>query len=142
MVENYLEVPSTHGTARRTRDGVIRIARGGRVWTELLEVEKGLGNCAPIRWSRASMSLAELLHDAAHPPRRRIPDAGLTLAELIRYLEHPRAGATGFDDMGSNWALVREVVAAGTLRAGDSKVPPVANSWIRLVRPLCLRLTT
>ena len=32
------------------------------------------------------------------------------LAELIRYLEHPRSGAVGFDDMGPSWFAVREAV--------------------------------
>ena len=63
------------------------------------------------------------------------------LHELIRYLEHPRSGAAGFDDMGPSWVPVREAVAAGTLRAGDRKVPAVVDAWTRLVRQLCLRLT-
>lgn len=63
------------------------------------------------------------------------------LAELIRYLEHPRSGAAGFDDMGLGWVPVREAVAAGTLRPTDRKIDSVVASWDRLVRHLCLRLT-
>lgn len=63
-------------------------------------------------------------------------------AELIRYLQHPRSGAAGFDDMGSSWVRVRDAVAAGTLRATDRKVGAVTTSWDTLVRHLCLRLTS
>jgi hypothetical protein len=64
------------------------------------------------------------------------------LAELIRYLEHPRSGAAGFDDMGAAWVPVREAVAAGTLRATDRKIDAVTTSWEKLVRHLSLRLTS
>lgn len=171
--------------ARPGKDGVIRIARGGKVWTALLEVKTGSGQLrteqveqyldvartkgydAVVTLSNEiapgngehpvsvdarklksvalyHLSWAEVLHEARMVLTHRgvaDPMQAWTLAELIRYLEHPRSGATGFDDMGSSWVLVREAVAAGTLRAGDSKVPTVANSWIRLVRQLCLRLT-
>lgn len=184
-VETYLEVPFTHGDRKVYPDGVIRIARGGKVWTALLEVKTGSGQLrteqveqyldvartkgydAVVTLSNEiapgtgehpvsvdarklksvalyHLSWAEVLHEARMVLTHRgvaDPMQAWTLAELIRYLEHPRSGATGFDDMGSSWGLVREAVAAGTLRAGDSKVPTVANSWIRLVRQLCLRLT-
>lgn len=184
-VETYLEVPFTHGDRKVYPDGVIRIARGGKVWTALLEVKTGSGqlrteqveqylDVARVKGYDAVVTLsneiapgtgehpvsvdarklksvalyhlswAEVLHEARMVLTHRgvaDPMQAWTLAELIRYLEHPRSGATGFDDMGSSWVLVREAVAAGTLRAGDSKVPTVANSWIRLVRQLCLRLT-
>ncbi|HEY0816619.1 MAG TPA: hypothetical protein VGE11_25345, partial [Pseudonocardia sp.] len=64
------------------------------------------------------------------------------LAELIRYLEHPRSGAAGFDDMGAAWVPVRESVAANTLRASDSKVATVTASWEKLIRFLCLQMTS
>lgn len=184
-VETYLEVPFTHGDRKVYPDGVIRIARGGKVWTALLEVKTGSGqlrteqveqylDVARVKGYDAVVTLsneiapgtgehpvsvdgrklksvalyhlswAEVLHEARMVLTHRgvaDPMQAWVLAELIRYLEHPRSGATGFDDMGSSWVLVREAVAAGTLRAGDSKVPTVANLWIRLVRQLCLRLT-
>lgn len=184
-VETYLEVPFTHGEHRVIPDGVIRIARGGKVWTGILEVKTGTGQLRkeqveqyldvaraegydavitlsneiapgmgehPVAVSTNKLkavalfhlSWAEVLHEARMVlTHRGVGDAmqAWVLHELIRYLEHPRSGATGFDDMGSSWVAVREAVAAGTLRAGDRKVPTVANSWIRLVRQLCLRLT-
>ena len=90
-----------------------------------------------IAWS-------EVLHEAqmqlAH---RGVADRlqAWLLAELIRYLEHPRSGAAGFDDMGPAWVAVREAVAARTLRPTDHKVGSVTTSWDRLVRHVCLRLT-
>ncbi|WP_098455361.1 TerD family protein [Sanguibacter antarcticus] len=184
-VETFLEVPFTHGEHRVIPDGVIRIARGAKVWTALLEVKTGTGQLHkeqveqyldvartegydavitlsneiapgtgehPVTVSSNKLKSVALFHlswaEVLHEARMVLTHRGAgdamqawVLHELIRYLEHPRSGATGFDDMGSSWVAVRESVAAGTLRAGDRKVPTVANSWIRLVRQLCLRLT-
>lgn len=184
-VETYLEVPFTHGEHRVIPDGVIRIARGAKVWTGILEVKTGTGQLRkeqveqyldvaraegydavitlsneiapgmgehPVAVSANKLKAVALFHlswaEVLHEARMVLTHRGVgdtmqawVLHELIRYLEHPRSGATGFDDMGSSWVAVRESVAAGTLRAGDRKVPTVANSWIRLVRQLCLRLT-
>jgi hypothetical protein len=41
------------------------------------------------------------------------------LAELVRYLEHPRSGVAGFEDMGMAWVPVRDAFVANTLRATD-----------------------
>ena len=90
-----------------------------------------------IAWS-------EVLHEAqmqlAH---RGVADRlqAWLLAELIRYLEHPRSGAAGFDDMGPSWVAVRDAVVARTLRPTDHKVGSVTTSWDRLMRHICLRLT-
>jgi hypothetical protein len=64
------------------------------------------------------------------------------LAELIRYLEHPKSGAAGFDDMGAAWVAVREAVVARTLRATDRKTESVAAAWEKLVRHLSMSLTS
>ena len=63
------------------------------------------------------------------------------LAELDRYLGHPRSGAMPFNDMGPSWVSVRESVGAGTLRPGDAKAVPIVNSWHKLIRQLSLGLT-
>ena len=88
---------------------------------------------APTRWpwtgARRKVGLhhiswSEVLHEAqmqlAHRGVEDRVQAWL-LAELIRYLEHPRSGAAGFDDMGAAWVPVREAVAASTLRATDTR---------------------
>lgn len=91
------------------------------------------------------ISWSEVLHEAEMQLAHRGVDDRLQawlLAELIRYLRHPRSGAAGFDDMGQAWVPVREAVAAGTLRATDRKIGQVTTSWEKLVRHLCLRLTS
>lgn len=187
LIETYLEVPfptDDEGTAQP--DGVIRVARSGKVWTALVEVKTGSGSLRrdqveryldvakaqgfdavvtisneiapgagehPVTVDRRRLrkvalhhlSWAEILHDAQmQRTHRGVADAAQAwiLSELIRYLEHPRSGAAAFEDMGAAWVPVRQAVAAGTLRATDRKVQDVARSWDRLVRQLCLRLTS
>lgn len=184
-VETFLEVPFTLGERRVVPDGMVRIARAGKIWTALVEVKTGTGQLRkeqveayldaardngydavvtisneiapgtgehPVDVDQRKLrsvalfhlSWAEILHEARMVlTHRGVADSmqAWVLHELIRYLEHPRSGATGFDDMGAGWVTVREAVAAGTLRAGDRKVPTVADSWARLVRQLSLRLT-
>jgi stress response protein SCP2 len=185
IVETYLEVPFPLGESTVQPDGVIRVARAGRIWTGLLETKTGSGQLrrdqvehyldvardqgfdavitlsneiAPAAGEHPvavdgrklrkvalhHVSWAEILHEAKMTLVYRgagDPLQAWLLAELIRYLEHPRSGASGFEDMGAAWVTVREAVAAGTLRASDRKVPAVADAWTRLVRHLCLRLS-
>ncbi|WP_432489374.1 TerD family protein [Kineococcus sp. SYSU DK018] len=138
QVENYLDVAREQGF-----DAVITISN---------EIAPGAGE-HPVEVDRRKLrgkvalfhlSWAEVVHEAQMTlSHRGVGDAlqAWLLAELIRYLQHPRSGAAGFEDMGPAWVGVREAVAAGTLRAGDRKAPAVAESWIRLVRQLRLRLT-
>jgi hypothetical protein len=62
------------------------------------------------------------------------------LAELIRYLQHPRSGAVDFADMGASWVATREAVLAGTLRPNDKGVGDVISRWDQLLRFAALRL--
>lgn len=90
------------------------------------------------------LSWAEILHEAKMVLTHRgvaDPLQAWLLAELIRYLEHPRSGACGLTDMGAGWTNARDAVATGTFRASDRHSQPVAEAWLRLVRSLCLRLT-
>lgn len=66
------------------------------------------------------------------------PDQAWILGELIRYLEHPRSGASGFEDMGDDWVTVRNAVEMGTLHPNDKGAPRVASRWEQLVRFACL----
>lgn len=184
-IETYLEVPFALDERTVIPDAVIRVARGGRVWTALLETKTGpsplraeqvdryldlarqqgydavvtLSNdIAPVAGAHPvevdgrklrkvalhHISWSEVLHEARMQLAHRGVDDRLQawlLHELIRYLEHPRSGAAGFDDMGQSWVPVREAVAAGTLRTSDRKIGAVLASWDRLVRHMCLRLT-
>lgn len=181
-IETYLEVPFRLGESTVYPDGVIRVARAGRIWTGLLETKTGSGQLRrdqvehyldvakdqgfdavitlsneiapaagehPIAVDKRKLrkvalhhvSWAEILHEAKMTLAYRgvaDPVQAWLLAELLRYLAHPRSGASGFDDMGPAWVTVREAIAAGTLRASDRKVPTVADAWTRLVRHLTL----
>ena len=68
------------------------------------------------------------------------PDQAWILAELIRYLEHPKSGAFDFSDMGPAWVPIREAVAAGTLRGNDKGLPECISRSDQLLRFLSLRL--
>jgi hypothetical protein len=69
------------------------------------------------------------------------PDQAWILGELIAYLDHERAGAGGFEDMGDKWVAVREGARAHTLRASDPGVRDVAKRWEQLIQYLALGLT-
>jgi hypothetical protein len=62
------------------------------------------------------------------------PDQAWILAELIRYLEHQKSGATDFDDMGESWVTVRNSVANSTLRRGDAGLIDTVQRWEQLLR--------
>jgi stress response protein SCP2 len=185
VVETFLEVGFPLGEQRVIPDGVIRIARGSRVWTALVEVKTGDGvlhreqlvnylrlarhrkydvvltisnevstdpGIHPVvvpaglleKVTLVHLSWSEVMHEirmllSHHPFTDPLPM--WILAELLKYLEHPRSGAMAFHDMGVTWVPVREAVAAGTLRSGDRKTEPVVLAWHRLVRQLSLGLT-
>ena len=186
VIETYLEVQYKLNDRTVIPDGVIRVARAGRIWTALLETKTGtsslrpeqveqylevarrrkydavitlsnditpVGGAHPVvvdnrklgKVALHHISWSEVLHEAQMQLAHRGLDDRLQawlLAELIRYLEHPRSGAAGFDDMGAAWVPVREAVVAGTLRTTDRKTESVAAAWEKLVRHLCLRLTS
>ena len=67
-------------------------------------------------------------------------DQAWILGELIRYLEHPNAGAVDFCDLGEHWVAVRDAVKNGTLRHTDKVAVEVAGKWEELVSFAALRL--
>jgi hypothetical protein len=69
------------------------------------------------------------------------PDQAWILGELIAYLDHERAGAGGFDDMGDRWVSVRDGARESTLKSSDAGVRDVAGRWEQLVEYLSLGLT-
>ncbi|MFN8021169.1 MAG: hypothetical protein U0Q03_06525 [Acidimicrobiales bacterium] len=68
------------------------------------------------------------------------PEQAWILGELIRYLEHPKSGATDFADMGEPWTAVRDSVAHGTLRASDRGLAEVVQRWEQLLQFAALRM--
>ena len=89
-----------------------------------------------LSWSRV---LTEAVLQKSH---RGVadPDQAWILGELVRYLEHPNAGAVDFSDMGEHWVAVRDAVKNGTLRQSDTKAVDVAGKWEELVSFAALRL--
>lgn len=69
------------------------------------------------------------------------PDQAWILGELIAYLDHERAGAGGFDDMGDRWVAVRDGAREATLKPSDAGVRDVAARWEQLIGYLSLGLT-
>ncbi len=69
------------------------------------------------------------------------PDQAWILGELIAYLDHEKAGAGGFDDMGDRWVTVRDGAREATLKGSDPAVRDVAGRWEQLVEYLALGLT-
>ncbi len=69
------------------------------------------------------------------------PDQAWILGELIAYLDHERAGAGGFEDMGERWVAVRDGAREGTLKSSDEGVKEIAARWEQFVEYLSLGLT-
>ena len=69
------------------------------------------------------------------------PDQAWILAELIRYLEHPRSGAVDFEDMGGSWVAVRNAVTTRTLRANDKSAAEVVSRYGQLISFAGMRLS-
>jgi stress response protein SCP2 len=185
-VETFLEVPFTVNDRRVIPDGVIRVARGQKSWTALVEVKTGAADLRkeqvenylqvarkrnfdavvtisndlvsdlgghPVEVSAKSLGKVQLVHISwseimhelrlllAHHPFQDELSVWI-VAELLRYLEHPRSGALAFHDMGPAWVPVRESVASGTLALGDRKAGQVVEAWLQLSRQLGLGLTS
>ncbi|WP_137723831.1 TerD family protein [Prescottella subtropica] len=183
--EGYVEVRYERGDTKVIPDAVLKVSRGSRLWTGLLEVKTGNGRLKkeqlesyldvarkqkydvvvslsndvpasagelPVEVDRRKLAKVALRHlswsEVAHEARVLLTHGGLDdelqmwiLSEFLRYLEHPRSGATELVDMGRHWATVRDGVTAGTLRAGDQKALAVADTWASVARHLALRLT-
>ncbi|MGN9913209.1 stress response protein [Phytohabitans sp. LJ34] len=183
-VQTFIEVPFKLGDKQLFPDGLIRVSRGQRQWTALVEVKTGSNELradqveayleiarehsfdalitisneippvagqhpTPIdkrklrKVSLYHLPWTEILTQAVMQKEYRgvaDPDQAWVLGELIRYLEHPRSGAMEFSDMGPAWVGVRDGVAAGTVRAGDTAVAEVAGRFDALTRYACLRL--
>jgi hypothetical protein len=67
-------------------------------------------------------------------------DQAWILGELIAYLDHEKAGAGGFEDMGESWVAIRDGARQHTLRLADTGVRDVAGRWEQFVQYLALGL--
>jgi hypothetical protein len=184
-VSTFIEVPFPLGDRQVRPDGLIRVSRGNRTWTALVEVKTGRNDLqapqleayldvarerqfdvvltisnqlvtAPGEHPTAldkkklkKVSLQHLSWSQIHTEAviERVnhsvaaPDQAWILAELIRYLEHPRSGAVDFDDMGTSWVTVRDSVANRTLRASDKGAADVVGRFGQLVSFAGMRLS-
>ncbi|MEV0706977.1 TerD family protein [Nocardia aurea] len=183
--EGYVEVQYERGESKVIPDAVLKVVRGTRVWTGLLEVKTGSGKLRreqlesyldvarkkkydavislsndvpagpgelPVEVDRRKLAKVALRHlswaEVTHEVRMLLSHGGIEddlqawiASEFLRYLEHPRSGATELVDMGRHWVAVRDAVTAGTLRSGDQKGLTVAEKWVSLSRHLALRFT-
>ena len=89
-----------------------------------------------LSWWRVRTE-ARVQHD-----HRRIADTDQAwiVGELIAYLDHERAGAGGFEDMGDSWVAVRDGARSQTLRMANKSVRDIASRWEQFVEDLALRL--
>ncbi|MFC4056585.1 TerD family protein [Actinomadura syzygii] len=183
-VGTFVETSFKVGDGKVRPDGVIRVARAGRIWTALVETKTGgsplkadqvqayldvaarngyetvitlsndlaLGDEHPLTVDKRRLRKVALRHlswaEVAHEAHMLCHHHGLAnpvhtwmLGELLHYLRHDGAGCHGFQDMGPSWVPLRNAIGAGTLRPGDKHAERVAESWEKLVRQLCLRLS-
>ncbi|WP_088943797.1 TerD family protein [Rhodococcus sp. 1168] len=137
QLENYLDVARRH-----KYEVVLSLSNDIPASAGELPVEVSKSKLTKVALRHISWS--EIIHEA----RMLLSHGGLTdplqvwiLDEFVRYLTHPKSGATEFVDMGRHWVAVRDSVAAGTLRLSDAKGLAVANTWASLSRHLALRMT-
>lgn len=69
------------------------------------------------------------------------PDQAWILGELIAYLDHPKSGAGGFEDMGPSWVRVRDGARQGTVRGADPEVRAISEHWMQFIDYLALSLS-
>jgi hypothetical protein len=137
QVERYLELARAHGF-----DSVITISNQITASPNESPIQFDMRKTKKVALRHLSwwqvMTQARVEHQ-----HRKIsdPDQAWILGELIAYLDHERAGAGGFDDMGDKWVAVRDGAREQTLKASDPGVKDVASRWEQFVEYLCLGLT-
>ncbi|MGK2885327.1 MAG: TerD family protein [Rhodococcus sp. (in: high G+C Gram-positive bacteria)] len=137
QLENYLDV------ARRHKYEVV-LSLSNDIPASAGELPVQVNKTKLNKVSLRHISWSEVIHEArmllSHGDLADSLQAWI-LSEFVRYLTHPKSGATEFVDMGRHWVAVRDSVTAGTLRASDVKAMSVANTWASLSRHLALRMT-
>ncbi|TFI41136.1 TerD family protein [Rhodococcus sp. 1R11] len=137
QLENYLDVAKRHRYETVLSLSNDIPASAGELPVQVNKTKLNKVSLRHISWS-------EVIHEA----RMLLSHGDLAdslqvwiLSELVRYLTHPKSGATEFVDMGRHWVAVRDSVTAGTPRSSDVKALSVANTWASLSRHLALRMT-
>ena len=137
QLENYLDIAK-----KNKYDVVISLSNDLPAGAGELPVEVDKRKLTKV--ALRHLSWAEVIHEA----RMVLSHGGIDnplqawiLHEFLRYIEHPKSGASEFVDMGRHWVAIRDAISAGTLRSGDPKAASIADSWIALARNLALRFT-
>lgn len=137
QVERYLEMAREHGF-----DAVLTISN--QIRSEATNLPYVVDRRKVGKIQIRHISWWRILTEAIIQHRFRgvsDPEQAWILNELIRYLDDPRSGASGFEGMGEQWVAVRDAARHGTLRASDDGARAVAARWEQFVEYLCLHLS-
>lgn len=136
QVEKYLEVARAHGY-----DAVLTISN--QITAAPTEYPIPVDTRKLRRVTLRHLSWWQVMTEARVQHKHRgIADTeqAWVLGELIAYLDHEKAGAGGFEDMGESWVGVRDGARQGSLRFADKGVRDVAARWEQFVHFLALGL--
>jgi hypothetical protein len=137
QVERYLELARVNGF-----DAVLTISN--QITASPEESPTAIDSKKARKVSLRHLSWWQVMTEARVQYKHRgvsDPDQAWILGELIAYLDHEKAGAGGFDDMGEKWVAVRDGAREGTLKSSDPAVAEIAKRWEQLVGYLALGLT-
>jgi hypothetical protein len=127
-IETYLEVLFTLDERTSIPDGVIRVARGGRIWTALLEVKTGTSVCGTSKVERY-LDLA----------RQQGYDAVITLSNALA----PMGGAHPPPQLRRNPRLPRWPGVPSRPRGPSNRIrtcPSRKDFWAWLAYAICTAL--
>ncbi|MEK6720374.1 MAG: hypothetical protein AABZ33_06845 [Chloroflexota bacterium] len=136
QVEKYLEVARANGFA-----AVLTISN--QITASPTESPVPIDNKKTRKVALRHLSWWQVMTEArVQHEHRHIADTDQAwiVGELIAYLDHEKAGAGGFDDMGDSWVAVRDGARQHTLRLADKGVRDVASRWEQFVQYLALGL--
>jgi len=136
QIEKYLDVARTNGI-----DAVLTISN--QITASPLESPIAIDARKTRRVALRHLSWWQVMTEArVQHEHRHIADTDQAwiLGELIAYLDHEKAGAGGFEDMGESWVGVRDGARQHTLRLSDKGVRDVAGRWEQFVQFLALGL--
>ena len=147
-IETYIEVPFSHDGKRLYPDGLIRVARGQRLWTALVEVKTGANDLQPEQLEAyleiardhgfdALITISNEIPPSAgqHPTkvdRRRTKKVELIhlpwsqiLAEAVMQKEH-----RGVADTDQAWILGELIRYLEHPRSGAMEFSDMGGSWV------------
>ena len=136
QIEKYLDIARTHGF-----DAVLTISN--QIVAAPSESPVSIDARKTRRVALRHMSWWRIMTEARVQHEHRgiaDTDQAWILGELIAYLDHEKAGAGGFEDMGESWVAIRDGARQHTLRLADKGVRDVAGRWEQFIHYLALGL--